>query len=230
MPLFLSLMFFFRISVSFIFFFLPLFLAFVPPPSLLFTTMAFNTACRDRIYPFYPLIAFGSLQALPRLPTSLPAAQPLPLHCVGYITPHSQTKVVLFCLLPLFVFNTLIWIRVKSLPHLLLWHASNGSNSCLLLLGEMSFQHDISPQRSLSENPKIGFPLLPTAKPHLHIPLTHGPPPLYQLGTSRWCLDPMCMLDFRLNPLLFWSSCICHCLHVFFDSVVRFGSCLTLAA
>ena len=40
----------------------------------------------------------------------------------------------------------------------------------------------------------------------------------------------MCMLDFRLNPLLFWSSCICHCLHVFFDSVVRFGSCLTLAA
>ena len=38
------------------------------------------------------------------------------------------------------------------------------------------------------------------------------------------------MLDFRLNPLLFWSSCICHCLHDFFDSVVRFGSCLTLAA
>ena len=32
----------------------------------------------------------------------------------------------LSCLLPLFVFNTLIWIRVKPLPHLPLWHASSG--------------------------------------------------------------------------------------------------------
>ena len=75
---------------------------------------------------------------LPRLPTGLPIAQPLPLHCVGCATPHSQTKNGLFYLLPVFVLITLICIRAKPLPRLPLWHASNDSNSYLLLLGEMS--------------------------------------------------------------------------------------------
>ena len=122
---------------------------------------------------------------LPRLPTSLTTAQPLPLHYVGCTTPHIETKVVLFCLLHLFVFNTLIRIKVKPLPHLPLWHASSGFSSCLLLLGEMSSQQNISSQRNLSGNPKIGFPFLPTTKRHPVIPLTHGPPPLYWLGTCR---------------------------------------------
>ena len=109
----------------------------------------------------------------------------------------------LSCLLPLFVFTTLIWIRVKPHPHLPLWHASSGSNSYLLLLGEMSSQQDISPQRSLSRNSKIDFFFLPIAKPHPLIPLTRGPPFMYWLGTSRWCLGPVCMPHFHLNPLLF---------------------------
>ena len=151
---------------------------------------------------------------LPRLPTGLTTAQPLPLHYVGCTTPHSETKVVLFCLLHLFVFNTLIRIKVKPLPHLPLWHASSGFSSCLLLLGEMSSQQNISSQRNLSGNPKIGFPFLPTTKRHPVIPLTHGPPPMYWLGTCRWCLGPMCMLHFRLNPSLLCPSCICHCLRI----------------
>jgi len=65
---------FFGISVSFLFFFISLFtllpflsifLSFCLPffllPFLLCTPMAFYTACRDRIYYFYPLTAFGSL-------------------------------------------------------------------------------------------------------------------------------------------------------------------------
>ena len=52
----------------------------------------------------------------------------------------------LSCLLPLFVFTTLIWIRVKPLLHLPLWHASSGSSFYLLLLGEMSSQQDIFPK------------------------------------------------------------------------------------
>ena len=70
-------------------------------------------------------------------------------------------KRFLFCLLPLFIFNTLIQIRVKPLPYLPLWHASTDSSSCLLLLGEIWFQQDISPQKSLSKNPKIGSPISP---------------------------------------------------------------------
>ena len=85
----------------------------------------------------------------------------------------------LSCLLPLFVFTTLLWIRIKPLPHLPLWHASSGSSSCLLLLGEMPSQHNISPQRSLSGNHKIDSPLNPTARSYPLIPLTHGPPPMY---------------------------------------------------
>ena len=129
---------------------------------------------------FLPLNCFWLVvSVLPRLPTSLLTAQPLPLHYVGCTTPDSQTKVVLFCLLHLFVFNTLIRIRVKPLPHLPLWHASSSFSSCLLLLGEMLSQQDISPKRSLSRNPKISSPFLPTVRPYPLIPLTFGPPPMY---------------------------------------------------
>ena len=111
--------------------------------------------------------------------------------------------------------NTLIQIRVKPLPYQPLWHASNDSNSCLLLLGEMSSQQDISLQKSLSRNPKIGSLLLPTARPHLFILLPRGPRPLYWLGTGRWCLSLVCILHFRLNQLLFWPSRVClNLLHV----------------
>ena len=45
------------------------------------------------------------------------------------------------------------------------------------------------PQKSLSGNPRIGSPLLLTARPHPLLPLTHGPPRLYWLGTSKWYLS-----------------------------------------
>ena len=46
----------------------------------------------------------------------------------------------------------------------------------------------------MSGNPKIDPLFLPTAKPHPLNTLTCGPPPMYWLGTSRWCLGPLCML------------------------------------
>ena len=50
----------------------------------------FYTACRDKIYHFYPFNHFLLVVGvLPGLPTSLPVAQPPPLYCVGYATPHS---------------------------------------------------------------------------------------------------------------------------------------------
>ena len=51
-------------------------------------------------------------------------------------------------------------------------------------------------QRSLSGNPKINPLFLPTTKPHPLNTLTHGPPPMYWLGTNRWCLSPLYMLHF----------------------------------
>ena len=45
------------------------------------------------------------------------------------------------------------------------------------------------PQKSLSRNPKIDFPFLPTTKPYPFLPLTHGPPHLYWLDTIGWCLS-----------------------------------------
>ena len=73
----------------------------------------------------------------------------------------------------------------------------------LLLLDEMPSQQDISPQRSLSGNPKIDPPPWFSLPPeHTLRPLTHGPPPMYWLGTSRWWLGPLCMLHYRLNLFL----------------------------
>ena len=57
-------------------------------------------------------------------------------------------------------------------------------------------------QRGLSGNPKIDPLFLPTTRPHPLIPLTCGPPPMYWLGTSRWCLGPLYILHFHLNPFL----------------------------
>ena len=56
--------------------------------------------------------------------------------------------------------------------------------------------------------------ILPITIPHSLISLTRGPPPLYWLGTGRWCLSLVCMLHFHTSPLLFWLSRICHCLQV----------------
>ena len=52
------------LSISFFFFFVYRCSSFfLCPPFSLFMTMAFYTACHDRIYHFYPSTAFGSLWA-----------------------------------------------------------------------------------------------------------------------------------------------------------------------
>ena len=55
--------------------------------------------------------------------------------------------------------------------------------------------------KELEQEPQNRLPFLPTTRPHPFIPLTRGPPPLYWLGTGRWCLSLVCMLHFHLNPL-----------------------------
>ena len=70
-----------------------------------------------------------------------------------------------------------------------------------------SFRWDVIPTGRFS--PKK-FKWEPQNKPpsfslpleHTLIPLTHGPPPMYWLGTSRWWLGPLCMLHYRLNLFL----------------------------
>ena len=39
----------------------------------------------------------------------------------------------------------------------------------------------------------MDFPLLPTTRPYPFLPLTHGTPLLYWLGTSGWCLSLVCV-------------------------------------
>ena len=91
-------------------------------------------------------------------------------------------------------------------------------------------------QKKLSENPRIDFPILPTTKPCPLLPLAHGPPCLYWLGTSGWCLSlvhapfsckSMVCLPFICLPLLMSLSslamCFC-CLFLTFCSVGEFGS------
>ena len=125
-----------------------------------------------------------------------------------------------FFFLTLSIITSLIRIRIKPLHYLPLWHASSGPSPYLPLLGEMSSQQDISPQRILSGNPKIDLLFLPTAKPHPLKALTRGPPPMYWLGTNRWCSGSLCMLHFVLICffLAFTAFLLPPCL---FDSVVR---------
>ena len=85
------------------------------------------------------------------------------------------------------------------------------------------------PQKSLSGNTKIDFPLLPTAKPHPLLPKTRGPPLLYWLGTSKWCLSLV------HTSLPYESITFLPFMHLplptnFFDSATRSGACLNLVA
>ena len=140
---YVSLIFLYFFLFSFFFLVLPFLLSFllslVPPPLLLFTATTFYTICLGEIYQFYLSTTFNSLWV---------SFQDCPLACrllshyhgsefVGCTTPHSRTKLlVLFLTSPCF-FTTLIWIRIKLLYHLPLWHASSGPSLHLLLLGEM---------------------------------------------------------------------------------------------
>ena len=84
-------------------------------------------------------------------------------------------------------------------------------------------------QKSLSGNPKIGSPLLPTAKPHPLLPQTCDPPPLYWLAIGKWCLSLV------RAPLSYESIAFLAFIHLslpadFSDFVEHSGACLTLVA
>ena len=86
-------------------------------PSL-FVATTFYTVCHDRIYHFYPSTAFGSLWASFQ-DCPLVCWLPSHYHCTVLVAPliiSRQNGLSYF--LPLFVFTTLIRIRVKPLIHL----------------------------------------------------------------------------------------------------------------
>ena len=75
--------------------FLPLFFFFFFPPFFTIHGYGLLYCLSLQDLPFLPLNRFWLIVGvLPRLPTGLLAAQPLPLHCVGYTTPYSETKKV----------------------------------------------------------------------------------------------------------------------------------------
>ena len=66
--------------------------------------------------------------------------------------------------------------------YLALWHASDGPNHLLLLLGKILFQQDIFPKRSHGKKPNINPFFPPTTKPCPLNPLDRGPTSLVLVG------------------------------------------------
>ena len=149
MPLFLSLILFFDFCV-FLFFSL---LFFLIPPLFLFVVMIPSFFLMNLYYSQLPPFILSAMMRF-----SIFTLQPLlaPYGCpsktthwlAGCLATTIALNVLaapllipkqngLSCFLPSSVLTTLIWIRIKPFPHLCLWHASSGSNSFLLLLGEM---------------------------------------------------------------------------------------------
>ena len=147
--------------------------------------LPFYTVCHYRIYNLCPSIVFGFLWATLQ-------DCPLTAGCLGITSTQSvlvaplsiSRQNYLSCFLPLSIFVSPQWIRIKLPHHRPLWHASSGPSPHLPLLGEMSSQQDI-PLKKLGREPQNRPPFLPTAKPHPLNTLTYSPPPMYCLGTNR---------------------------------------------
>ena len=141
MPLFLPFIFFLSLVFLCVFFFSILsFLSTFPLVPFTVHTTPFLYHLPLWNLPFLPFNCFWLLMGiLPRLPTSLLATYPLTLIKVSCATLHSQTK-LLACFLPLSIFTSPIWIKIKLPHHIPLWHASSGLSPYLPLLGEMSSQ------------------------------------------------------------------------------------------
>ena len=109
-------------------------------------------------------------------------------HLLVLAMPHPiPRQIVLFCFL---VHRGIpIWIRMDIFSYYPQWHAPRDSNPSFPFFGWYVILARHFPQKSLSGNPKICSPLLPTAKPYPLLPLTYGSPVLYWLGTSWWCLN-----------------------------------------
>ena len=140
-----------------------------------------------RVFTISPLNRFLSGCGRPsRPPFGLSAVQPPPLTCVGCATSHYQTKsFILFTCSP---WNS----HLNKSGHFLSLSLMACTYWFQLIFPSFGWYVILTghfPQKSLNKNPKIGFHLLPTARPYPLLPLTHGPPLLYWRGTSWWCLS-----------------------------------------
>ena len=157
----------------------PVFFLFHSVPFFCCGYLPFIANSFNGISPFYPLRLHQLFLVCCEHPfkiTHPPIGCPNHCHCsvhVCYTATYFTTKfpLVCSCCIPL--------------PHYLaLWHASNGPNRLLLLLGKIPSQQDIFPKRSHDRKPNID-PIFPPPPNHaLRIPLIVGPPPLYWLGTG----------------------------------------------
>ena len=140
--------------------------------------------CTSKV--FLPLNCFcPSIGVLPKPPTSLSATQLSPLPYVGRATFHSHSK-------EFFFFSCSSW---HSHPYKgLAFSLSNSYGMQLVISAHLSLFWVAShpsktfPPKGLKREPQNRFPpFLPqpplTARPYPLLPLTHGPPLLYWLGT-----------------------------------------------
>ena len=130
----------------------------------------------------------------PGLPTHLLVVQPLPLPRVCWLH-HSPFPNKITCLVS-YLSSFLFHPNGKGLSYLTTY--LYGMYQVVLahtyLFWVKSHPSRTFPQRSLGGNSIIDPVFLPIAKPHPLNTLTRGPPPMYWLGTSRWCLGPLCTL------------------------------------
>ena len=176
----------------------------------------------SRVSPTIFSLLWASLQGYP--PTHwLP--RPLPLFSTCLLHHYSFHDKIPFCLLLLCTPTSKFkWIRI-GLPHYLaLWHASDGPNHLLLLLGKMPSQQGNSQKKSWQKTKyRPLFP--PTTKPQPLNPLNRGPTSLILAGYRLVVLRPFCacftifcfcLLSFPRrfchNRLVLFRSAVCFCL------------------
>ena len=105
--------------------------------------------------------------------TGLSSAQLAPLTYVGYATIYHQTKrTILFICFAVALLPTTVWVLSLSIPHGV--HLVVPTHSCFFWV--VCHPNRTFPQKSLSRNPRIGFPLSPSSD-HTLLPLTYDPPP-----------------------------------------------------
>ena len=71
------------------------------------------------------------------------------------------------------------------------------------------------PKRNLGRNPRIDL-ISPTVKPNPLNPLTESPPPMYWLGTHRWCPRACTSATTIWVCLLLFPRHFCHSYIIFF--------------
>ena len=226
----LSSQFFSLLSISFYVFVLPYFSSLLSLPFTVHNQGLFILPTVIRFTVLSLNYFWSGVDVLPRPPISLLAAQPPPLLCAGCATFHSQTKGVLFYFLAFH--GILIQIRVGYSLLLTPMVCTQQFQFIFLSFGWYVIPTGHFPQKSLSGNPRIDFPLFPTARSYPLVPLTHGPPRLYWLGTSGWCLSLVCVslpcesmayLLFMHLPLLAGLSGLAACFATYFYNLLWRG-------